>query len=67
MVPSETGMTQLVSKILPDGADRMELRILIEKIQQAEDENRGAAALMDGLLRNGKALIALLQNLGRWL
>ena len=67
LVPMEDGMARMVSKIMPDGADRLQLSILIEKISEAEDHNKRKAALLDGLTRNGRALLALLQNLGRWL
>ena len=67
LVPMEDGMARMVRKIMPDGADRLQLSILIEKISEAEDHNKRKAALLDGLTRNGRALLALLQNLGRWL
>ena len=67
LIPMEVDMTELVSKIIPNGADRMKLSILIERIQEAENHNRRKAALLEGLARNGKIVMALLQNLGRWL
>ena len=66
-IPLDQELMQLVGKTLPQPADRLALRELIEKIEQTQSSHRRTAAILEGVKNNSELIFVLLKKIMRYL